>query len=87
MESLRFIFSGREPNRERFQVVGTPRFAVCEVEPDYRPGTILARNSSGKFHELDHVEDERDEADELASLPVFVGVAGWPKHHKGPPPR
>ena len=47
-----------------------------------KPGTILARNSD----ELDHVEDEKDEADELASLLVFVGVAGWPKHHKGPPP-
>ena len=38
----------------------------------------MARNSD----ELDHVEDERDEVDELASLPLFVGVAGWPKHHK-----
>ena len=47
-----------------------------------KPVTILARNSD----ELDHVEDEKDEADELASLLVFVGVAGWPKHHKGPPP-
>ena len=47
-----------------------------------KPGTILARNSD----ELDHVEDEKDEADELASLLVFVGVAEWPKHHKGPPP-
>ena len=42
----------------------------------------MARNSD----ELDHVEDEKDEADELASLLVFVGVAEWPEHHKGPPP-
>ena len=77
MESLGFIYSLREPYRERFQVVGNPRFAECKVEPDYRPGTILARNSD----ELDHVEDEKDEADGLASLLVFVGVAGWPKHH------
>ena len=48
---------------------------------------LLWRNTgSGKFHELDHVGETRDEVDELASLPLFVGVAGWPERHKGPPP-
>ena len=46
-----------------------------------KPVTILAGNSSGKFHELDHVEDEGDKADELALLPLIVGVARWPEHH------
>ena len=71
----RFISPERGPNGERFHVVSAPPFAVCKVEPGYRPRTILARNSSGKFHEFHHVEAGGDKADELALLPLIVGVA------------
>ena len=40
-----------------------------------KPDAILARNSDGKFHDLHHVEDGGDKADELALLPLIVGVA------------